>query len=115
MIISSYYGRILQVFTILRENNYLPSMYFLLLKFPIKNCFWGRTFLIVNRFSKFLQHILGQTKRQILPWSSISRPILLRDSTEEIICIQLKEIEDIPENHYLTLDFGNLTLCLWKN
>ena len=32
---------------------------------PYPKLFLGRTFLIVNRFSKFLQHILGQTKRQI--------------------------------------------------
>ena len=28
--------------------------------------FWGQTFLIVNRFSNFFQHILGQTKCRIL-------------------------------------------------
>ena len=28
--------------------------------------FLGRTFLIVNRFSFFLQHILGQNKRRIV-------------------------------------------------
>ena len=32
----------------------------------IQNFFLGYTFLIVNRFSKFLQHILGQTYRRIL-------------------------------------------------
>ena len=35
-------------------------------KIPIHNYFWGRTFLIVNRFSTFLQHIFGQTKCQVL-------------------------------------------------
>ena len=33
---------------------------------PYSKLFLGRTFLIVNRFSIFSQHILGQTKRQIL-------------------------------------------------
>ena len=35
-------------------------------KTPYSKLFLGRTFLIVNRFSKFLQHILGHSKRSIL-------------------------------------------------
>ena len=41
------------------------------------------TFSIVNRFLNFLQHILGQTKRQILQ--------------RKKGCLQLNEIEDIRE------------------
>ena len=48
-------------FHFLREDNYLPSM-----THPYSKLFLGRLFLIVNRFWKFLQHILGQTKRRIL-------------------------------------------------
>ena len=35
-------------------------------KIPIPYYFWGRIFLIINQFSTFLQHILGQTKCQVL-------------------------------------------------
>ena len=59
--ISSDYDRILTTsFKILRENNYLPVMIFCT---EIQDLYLGRTFLIVNRFSKFLQHILGHSKR----------------------------------------------------
>ena len=61
-----------------------PNGQFLLLiifvqKIIIRNFFWGRTFLIVNRFSKFLQHVLGQTlivkfcKENILPKIELDR------------------------------------------
>ena len=44
----------------------ITSHDFFVQKIPIQNCLLGRTFLIVNRFSNFLQHILGQTMCQIL-------------------------------------------------
>ena len=65
MIISSDYSRILRVLKLCGENNYLPSMIFFLQKTLFKIVL-GRTFSINNRFSKFLRHILGQTKRKIL-------------------------------------------------
>ena len=85
-------------FKILRENNYVPPFHdFLLLKFPIQNCFWADLFLIVNRFPNFLQHILGKTKHHA-------------DSAKEMICIQLNEMKDIPEK---TLsESRNCTLAL---
>ena len=39
---------------------------FFTIEIPYSKLLWDRTFLIVDQFSKFLQHILGQTKRQIL-------------------------------------------------
>ena len=38
-------------------------MIFFTIEIPYSKLFRGRTFLIVNRFSKFLQRFLGQTKR----------------------------------------------------
>ena len=58
--------RILRVSKFLRENNYLPAMIIFSTEGPNSKLFLGRTFLIDNRFSKFLQHILGQTKRRLL-------------------------------------------------
>ena len=69
MMILSDYGEYYELKK-MRENNYLPSMIFFLQKIPI-HLFLGRIFLIVNRFSKCLQHILGQTKRRILHFSTI--------------------------------------------
>ena len=65
MMILSDYDRILRVSKFCGENNYLPSIIFTYRKTLFK-LFLGRMFLIVNRFSKFLKHILGQTKRPIL-------------------------------------------------
>ena len=44
----------------MQENNYLPSMTFYY-RNPYSKLFLCRTFLFVDRFSKFLQSILGQT------------------------------------------------------
>ena len=66
MIISSDYGRILRVLKFCGENNSPPFRDFLPLKYRIEICFGAELFLIVNRFSNFLQCMLGQTKRQIL-------------------------------------------------
>ena len=58
MMILGDYDRILRV---------PPVHDFSRLKIPIENSRpWEKLFSLVNRFSKFLQHILGQTKRHIL-------------------------------------------------
>ena len=49
-----------EIFEILGENNYLPSRIFLLLKIPIQNSFLAIKTLSDDRFSKFLQVLLGQ-------------------------------------------------------
>ena len=55
MMISSDYDKILRVLKFCGE---IITSY--------EKLFLGTTFLIVNRFSKFLQHILGQTKPRLL-------------------------------------------------
>ena len=76
--ISGDYDKILPIFKILQENNYLSSRLFFLQKIPIQNCFW------VQIFQKSTDiHILGQTKR-----------IILKKKT---FCIQSNKIKDIGE------------------
>ena len=67
---------------ILPENNCLSSLIFYYRESLLK-WLWTRTFSVVNRFSKFLQHILGQT--------------LMPNSAKETVCLKFNEIEDIQE------------------
>ena len=53
-------------FKILQENNYLPSMIFLLLKIPIQNSFWPLKLYLLTDFQNFLQVLLGQIKIKML-------------------------------------------------
>ena len=56
------YKRILRIL-----NDYFPSMlYFYSAENPYSKLFLYKTFVIVDRFSKFLQHSLGQTKHRII-------------------------------------------------
>ena len=61
MMISSDFDRILR-FLNFAENNYLHSMIFST-ENPYSKLFLDRASLLVNQFFKFLQLILGQTKR----------------------------------------------------
>ena len=65
MMILSDHDRILYKFQNFAGNIYLPSMIFWYIKSLFKIVL-GRTFLIVNRFSKILQHMFGHTKRRNL-------------------------------------------------
>ena len=50
----------------MRENIYLPSMMCLFVqKTSIQNMIFTRTFLFVNRFSKYLLHILRQPNAEL--------------------------------------------------
>ena len=89
------YGRILRVLKCCGENNYPPSLIFTT-ENPHSKLFFGRTFSIANRFSKFLQHILGQTKRYFCKENSL---------------YQLNEIEDIREIPLSESRNYTLTFC----
>ena len=65
---------------------YLPFMIFSLFVVVFcaeKKLFWGRTFLIGNRFSKIMQQISGQSKGRILQ--------------KKIFDYELNEIENVCE------------------
>ena len=74
---------------ILPDNNCLPSMIFYYRESLLK-LLWARTFSVVNRFSIFLQHILGQT--------------LTPNSAKETVCLKFNEIENIQEIHVSLLE-----------
>ena len=79
MIISNDFGKNTANFQILQEKNNPPFMIFVQ-KNPYSKLFLDRTFLIVNRFSNFLLHILGQTIKA--PYSAM-----------KTFCQRLNEIE----------------------
>ena len=83
-------------FKILRKNNYLPSMMCL-----------GRIFSIVNQFSIFLQHILGQFRAEFCREDSLHTVKLFEDICE----IALSDARNHTFNSLCRLEDKLLSLC----